>query len=181
MTRNTPRDLAWFEAFYRSTQPLVYRYVWRRAPHVVDDVTSEVFITAWRRVHDIPDHQVPWLYNVAANKLAHHRRDCAKRAKLDEKLIVQGHTEPSGTDPTSHHTNRLAAGDEVAKVLGALSESDADLLRLWAWEHLEPSDIAVVLGISPIAARTRLSRAKKRAAGIAKRTGTASVTTLFSA
>jgi RNA polymerase sigma-70 factor (ECF subfamily) len=46
--------------------------------------------------------------------------------------------------------------------LDQLSRSDRELLRLHAWEGLEPREIAVVLGITANAAATRLSRAKKR-------------------
>lgn len=34
------------------------------------------------------------------------------------------------------------------------------MLRLWAWEGLEPRDIAIVLDITANAAAVRLSRAK---------------------
>jgi RNA polymerase sigma-70 factor (ECF subfamily) len=50
----------------------------------------------------------------------------------------------------------------VAAALDDLSESDAELLRLWAWEQLEPTEIAAVLGCSPGTARTRMHRAKAR-------------------
>ena len=37
-----------------------------------------------------------------------------------------------------------------------------EILRLWAWEQLEPSEIAVVLDISTVTARVRLHRARRR-------------------
>ena len=50
----------------------------------------------------------------------------------------------------------------VSAALDDLSESDAELLRLWAWEQLEPAEIAEVLGCSPGTARTRMHRARAR-------------------
>ncbi len=55
-----------------------------------------------------------------------------------------------------------AAHDVVSAALDDLSESDAELLRLWAWEQLEPAEIAEVLGCSPGTARTRMHRARAR-------------------
>ncbi|MGB7981220.1 MAG: sigma-70 family RNA polymerase sigma factor, partial [Candidatus Nanopelagicales bacterium] len=46
--------------------------------------------------------------------------------------------------------------------LDDLAETDAELLRLWAWEQLEPAEIAAVLGCSPGTARTRMHRARTR-------------------
>jgi DNA-directed RNA polymerase specialized sigma24 family protein len=43
------------------------------------------------------------------------------------------------------------------------SRSDRELLLLVAWEGLTPAEAAAVLGISQVAARTRLHRARKRA------------------
>ncbi|HSO04781.1 MAG TPA: sigma-70 family RNA polymerase sigma factor, partial [Candidatus Limnocylindrales bacterium] len=54
------------------------------------------------------------------------------------------------------------AHDVVSAALDDLSESDAELLRLWAWEQLEPAEIAEVLGCSPGTARTRMHRARAR-------------------
>jgi RNA polymerase sigma-70 factor (ECF subfamily) len=51
---------------------------------------------------------------------------------------------------------------ELSAALDALSDQDREILRLWAWEQLEPREIATVLGLTVNAATLRLSRAKKR-------------------
>jgi DNA-directed RNA polymerase specialized sigma24 family protein len=48
--------------------------------------------------------------------------------------------------------------------LGRLSPDDRELVRLWAWERLAPSEIAAVLDITANAASIRLHRAKARLA-----------------
>jgi RNA polymerase sigma-70 factor (ECF subfamily) len=48
--------------------------------------------------------------------------------------------------------------------LDELDESDRELVRLWAWEQLEPREIAVVLDTTPNAVSLLLTRAKKRIA-----------------
>ena len=50
----------------------------------------------------------------------------------------------------------------VGEVLSRLPATDAEVLRLWAWEQLDPHEIALVLGIGPGAARVRLHRARRR-------------------
>ena len=48
--------------------------------------------------------------------------------------------------------------------LASLSSGDQEVLRLVAWDGLTPAQVAVVLGCTPVAARTRLHRARSRLA-----------------
>ena len=50
----------------------------------------------------------------------------------------------------------------AALALAGLRRSDAEILRLWAWDELTSPQLAVVLGISANAAAIRLHRAKAR-------------------
>jgi RNA polymerase sigma-70 factor (ECF subfamily) len=50
----------------------------------------------------------------------------------------------------------------VTVALAELGPEDREILRLSGWEELSPSEIATVLGISQIAARSRLHRARHR-------------------
>jgi len=66
--------------------------------------------------------------------------------------------DPTPPDPVLHDA------------LGSLSVSDQEVLRLWAWEDLAPSEIAVVLGVSANAVSIRLHRAKGHLAEALERT-----------
>jgi RNA polymerase sigma-70 factor (ECF subfamily) len=55
-------------------------------------------------------------------------------------------------------------GDAVRFALARLRPDDAEVLRLWAWEDLAPSDIATVLDVTPNAVSIRLHRARQRLA-----------------
>jgi len=57
-----------------------------------------------------------------------------------------------------------AVDPELAEALASLPEADQEILRLWAWEQLEPREIALVLETSPNAVSSRLSRAKRKLA-----------------
>ncbi|MGR6918742.1 RNA polymerase sigma factor [[Actinomadura] parvosata] len=80
-----------FTALYNTYQARVYGYAVSRAGHqLAEEVVSETFLVAWRRLDDIPDHaQLQWLFRVARNildgdKADHHRgvlRPAAGRAR----------------------------------------------------------------------------------------------------
>lgn len=54
--------------------------------------------------------------------------------------------------------------DDLAAALSALPAADQEIIRLWAWEQLEPREIAETLGSTANAVSLRLSRAKKKLA-----------------
>jgi RNA polymerase sigma-70 factor (ECF subfamily) len=51
---------------------------------------------------------------------------------------------------------------ELHTALSELGDADRELLHLWAWEQLEPGEIATVLGLTTNAVSIRLHRAKKK-------------------
>jgi RNA polymerase sigma-70 factor (ECF subfamily) len=53
---------------------------------------------------------------------------------------------------------------ELAAALVELPPADQEILRLWAWEQLEPREIAQALGSTPNAVSLRLGRARKKLA-----------------
>jgi RNA polymerase sigma-70 factor (ECF subfamily) len=52
--------------------------------------------------------------------------------------------------------------EPIRSALATLGPADREILRLCGWEELTPEEIAAVLGISRIAARSRLHRARRR-------------------
>ena len=145
-----------FEEIYSSTYEPILGYALRRCSSAEDaaDVVAETFTVAWRRLEEIPtgDTARLWLYGVARRVLAGHRRGESRRrlrtAELrDEIAAVAG-------DPV----DALA----IAQAFRELTAQDQELLGLVAWEGLDHSGIAAVLGCSRGAARVRLHRARKR-------------------
>jgi RNA polymerase sigma-70 factor (ECF subfamily) len=51
---------------------------------------------------------------------------------------------------------------DLAAAMAGLPEADQEVLRLWAWEQLEPREIAQTLGSTANAVSLRLSRARKK-------------------
>lgn len=154
------RDERWFEDVFRRHHAAVRAYVVRRRPTEADDVMAEVFTIAWRKRDEIPEHVLPWLYGVASREVLRTLRETSRYASLHTRLSGQAdHPIP---DSANEVADRVSAAGPVNQALGRLPGPDAEVLRLWAWEQLEPIEIATVLGVSAVAARVRLHRARKR-------------------
>jgi RNA polymerase sigma-70 factor (ECF subfamily) len=128
-------------------------------PEDAADVVAETFLVAWRRGPELPagDEARLWLYGVARRVLANHHRGGQRRERLGERLR-QRILATVAADPGAEVPERLA----VQAALGRLGEVDREVLTLTVWEGLQPREVATVLGVSPEAVRTRLSRARGR-------------------
>jgi RNA polymerase sigma-70 factor (ECF subfamily) len=146
-----------YEALFAEVYEPLQRYVRRRSPVAdVDDVVAKVLMVLWQRLDDVPaGRTIPWTYGVARRCLANERRGTRRRLALVSKL--EANQVPAA--PGAH-------GDaDLETALASLSPDDRELIRLWAWERLTPSEIAEVLDITPNAASIRLHRVKARLAG----------------
>lgn len=140
------------------------RYLHRRCgPDDRDEVLNEVLLVLWRRAdHVPPDNALPWTYGIARRCLANHRRGHRRRLRLVDAVGAAARPEP-GPDWTS------AADVALHSALESLGEIDREVVRLWAWEGLEPRDIAEVVGSTANAVSIRLTRSRAAlAARIAK-------------
>jgi RNA polymerase sigma-70 factor, ECF subfamily len=73
-----------FTMLYDTHYPRVYGYAVSRAGRqLADEVVSETFLVAWRRLADIPAAELPWLLGVARNVLRDQFRADARRQSLD--------------------------------------------------------------------------------------------------
>lgn len=149
-----------FEAIAEEVFEPLQRYLRRRAlPADADDALSEVLLTVWRRLDDAPeDLPLPWCYGIARRTLANQRRGRHRHLRLIQKMGSQPDRQVA-PDPADG-----GADPELEEALSKLSEDDREVLRLWAWEQLEPREMAPVLGVSVNAATLRLSRARRRLA-----------------
>jgi RNA polymerase sigma factor (sigma-70 family) len=152
-----------FRVVYDANYHRVLGFVLRRTANREDaeDVVAETFLTAWRRLEQVPagGEARLWLYAVARRALANQRRGERRRLRLTGVLHAE---------LVVHASPEADAGHEVARVAAAfarLADHDREVLSLAAWEGLDAGEIAVVLGCSRNAARIRLHRARRRFAG----------------
>lgn len=130
------------------------RYLLRRMPsHDADEVMSDVLLVMWQRIDAIPDlAPLAWCYGVARRSVANHRRTNRRRLSLVQKLERQPRYEETAA----------AEYPELTNALDSLPVADREVVMLWAWEGLEPGEIAQVLETTPNAVSVRLSRVKAR-------------------
>ena len=147
-----------FESLFRANYPAVRAYALRRArPDVAQDVVAETFLVAWRRLGDIPDDALPWLYAVARRVLANERRSADRRSGLEERVAtVVSPREPS--DPSEH----MGDAELLRSALAALSDVDREALMLVAWHGLSGARAARAAGCSRATFAVRLHRARGR-------------------
>ena len=151
-----------FAEIYDRHLAAVSAYVRRRtAADDAADIVSDTFLVCWQKLERVPAEPLPWLYAVARNTLANHRRSAARRQTPLPAVEIAG-------DPA-------LPGDPILGIAFArIAEADREVLRLVAWEGLSIGAAAAVLGCSPVACRVRLHRAKRRLASRLQELETAS-------
>ena len=158
-------DVRHFRTIFDANYDAVRAYARRRCQRLedADDVVSETFTVAWRRLREIPPgSELPWLYGVARRVLANQRRSERRLTALVQRLRGQP---PDVVTP--EHPNTGYVIDAMAR----LKPDEQEVLRLAAWEELGATEIARVLGCSPNAASIRLHRAKKQLAVLLTNSG----------
>jgi RNA polymerase sigma factor (sigma-70 family) len=146
---------------YERHASAVFRYLARRAgPLVAEDLLSEVFTAALDARKRVVVHRsgsaLPWLYGIAMNVLHRYFRHRQPSWVVDPDQVMDWDAVDARLDAEAQHRRLHSA-------LCTLSDSDRELLLLVAWEGLTSADAAAVLGISKVAARSRLHRARHRA------------------
>jgi RNA polymerase sigma-70 factor (ECF subfamily) len=149
-----------FGRLYREQGRAVLAYALRRVddPEDAADVVAETFLVAWRRLEEVPAGATErlWLYAVARRVIANARRAGGRRTRLAERLAEALRIE------LATHSKSDGEATEVLGAMAELSDEDRELLLLVSWEELSPGEAARVLGISSLAARSRLHRARRR-------------------
>ena len=149
-----------FRSLYESLYPDLLRFVQRRehGGHA-EDVVADAFLVVWRRLDDLPrthGDARAWIFGITRNILLNNRRGEQRRQALGVRLA----------DATTFHSGETAADEVVSRVdLGRawrrLSETHQETLALAVFEELTAPQAAAVLGVSPVAFRLRLSRARR--------------------
>ena len=171
----SPTRQARFEALFHEHYAAVHRYALRRAePSLAEEVVNEAFLVAWRRLDEVPEEPLPWLYGTAKHVLANRRRDAARHARrIGAAAAESGVTAPGeavdgrrrdALDVARDPADRLAERDAALRAFTGLSEPDREALRLVAWERLSLADAARAAGVSRPAFAMRVHRARRRLA-----------------
>jgi RNA polymerase sigma-70 factor (ECF subfamily) len=159
-----------FGAIFDRHGGALLRFLARRVdPAEAEGLLGEVFRIAFERrgSFDLQREDArPWLYGIAANVVAKHRRSEARRLRATARLAAQ---RGFGEDPAERAV--LAADArvvwaEIADAMGGLPGPEREVLLLFAWEELSYDQIAAALGVPVGTVRSRLNRGRTRLAGL---------------
>lgn len=158
LSRTRPEMLG---VVYERHAPAVYRYLGRRVGvGASEDLLGEVFVAAVAarlrvRPHD-SGSALPWLYGIAGNVVRSYRRRSLGQVPVDEVTAVDW-------DAVDERLDAGTRRQELRVALAGLTEAEREVLLLVAWEGLSPAEAARALGLTAVAARSRLHRARTRA------------------
>jgi RNA polymerase sigma-70 factor (ECF subfamily) len=149
-----------YDEYYRR----VLRYALQHAdPGSAEDIASETFLIAWRRLDDVPEPPLPWLLVVARNLLGRQFRHARRQQRLAHQIReLTTDADLRAWDAGDHVIERAVA----LEALGSLPDTDVEALTLVTWHGLDAAEAASVVGCSPHAFTARLHRARRRLADI---------------
>jgi RNA polymerase sigma-70 factor, ECF subfamily len=156
-----------FEQVYLRNVDVLMGYFARRCrdPQLVADLTSETFVRAvdgFARFDPRRGSDRAWLFGIAAHVFARH---CEQSAGGRDAAARLGGYRPLDEDEIEEVAERIDAEREAAELmrrfawLPAVERAAIELVDL---EGLTPQEAAVALGVSRVAFRKRLSRARSR-------------------
>jgi RNA polymerase sigma-70 factor, ECF subfamily len=145
-----------FAAVYAQERAPVYAFLVRLAgdTNVAADLFQNVWLKLARHAHRLrPDTNIrAWLLTVARREFISHRRaqalDLSRLLTLDRPAATLDEVDPRLSD--------------LGAALAKLGERDRALLLLTSVEGLDAEQAAQALGVSAVALRQRLSRARRR-------------------
>jgi RNA polymerase sigma-70 factor (ECF subfamily) len=166
-------DAAALTMLYEQFRRPIHSYIYRLLGNVedADDLTQEVFVracTAWKSLYE-RDNLSAWLYRIATNLCVDVLR---RRKRITWRSLsfhfgagdrFEGEESDAGSWllPDSGGIPEIAERDHIRQALANMPVEYAVALVLSAAQGVPYQEIAVITGISPNAAATRISRAKR--------------------
>jgi RNA polymerase sigma-70 factor (ECF subfamily) len=146
----------------------VFGYAVRRArnPEDVADLVATVFLELFsaasgfdRRRGDVR----PWLLGIAARCLADQRRAGYRRVELTQRLESIPQFRDDEYDRVERMIDAARHGPAVQRALAAdLTPAERELFLLVADDGLSVAEAARCIGLTPVAGRMRLARARRK-------------------
>ena len=144
---------------------VIFRFLVRRVGRdTADELLGDTFRIAFERrtTFDVDRPSArPWLYGIATNLVAKHRRTEARRLRATARLAAD--REPDvATDRVVSALDAERAWPSVLDGLTELPDGERDALLLHVWEELTYEEVADALAIPVGTVRSRLNRARSR-------------------
>jgi RNA polymerase sigma factor (sigma-70 family) len=156
-------DAAAFDRVYALYRPRLYAFLLRlsRSRAVAEDLLDETWLRLVAHARSLREDTrlAAWLFTVARNLYWTHRRSRLLEAAVAAELLTLWPTcddWPSPFDLAS--VSEL--GERVERALATLPPQHREVLLLVGHEGLTPTEAAAICGVTPVALRQRLLRAR---------------------
>jgi RNA polymerase sigma-70 factor (ECF subfamily) len=149
-----------FTSLFEATYADLLRFAQRRVHSAhAEDVIAESFLIAWRRLNDLPprrDDARAWLFGIALGVILNTHRGAERQRALAVRLADVRTGSMADFD-----AELVARQIDVSRAWQRLSEVHQEALALAVLDGLTAPQAAAVLGVSAVAFRLRLSRARR--------------------
>jgi RNA polymerase sigma-70 factor (ECF subfamily) len=149
-----------FRQVYATHGAAVHAYLARRVPpESVEDLASETFMIAWRKMPDDVEEPLAWLYAVARREvMANRRRDSGRTRLVERMMAITPRHEGVAVLPLAGP----ALEPPLSHAFARLTDNEKEALLLVAWEGLDHTQAGRVVGCSAATFTVRLSRARAK-------------------
>lgn len=157
---------AFAEVYRRHARP-IYNFLYRRTGSWSDaqDLTSAVFLQAWRRRDEIVLHQdsaLPWLLRTADYTARNESRSKRRYRRALAAADLPLDTERDHADDVVDRLDDQRQLLEAQAALKKLPKHERDVVELCVWSGLDQQAAAITLDVAVGTVKSRLSRARKR-------------------
>lgn len=159
------RDGEAFGQLFERHANAVYAYCFRRTGSwlAAEDLTSVVFLEAWRKRRDVRlagESVLPWLLAVAGNATRNAERS-VRRHRRPLARLPRPETVPDVADDVAKRADEERAMRLILAGLRSLTEPEREVLALCDWAGLTYAEAAVALDVPVGTVRSRLARARQ--------------------
>lgn len=147
----------------------IHRYIAGRLGRAVaDDIAADTFVIALRKRDGLADGRGPtraWLYGIATNLIAQHRRQEVRRYRALRRAGASALGERYHDGCEDRVVSMVVANGmrpRLARTLACLSPEERDVLLLVALADLSHEEIAQALGVPYGTVGSRLNRARRK-------------------
>jgi len=155
-----------FVRLYDRYRPRLYSFIVRMCgrPSVAEELVQETFIRLADHAATLREdtHVRGWLFHVARNLVRSHARSALVDALGLAELASWVRATEAPSEHEAHVAERIASRSVLDRALLRLGEDERAALWLAEVEGYSSAELAEEFGISEIAVRQRVSRARKR-------------------
>jgi RNA polymerase sigma-70 factor (ECF subfamily) len=157
-----------FLAYYNQFKDKIYNYFLYRVgfdKDLAEDLTSEVFVKAWKGFAGFDENQKfqSWIYAISHNHLVNYYSRATRNP-----IPLEGLEDFIPTTDDEHFEEKYEAG-QVLQVIDNMEAGDRDVLRFRFVDELDYSEIADLLRKEEGAVRTQVSRSLEKLRQILKK------------